>query len=74
MLNGDYIFERYSVALPRKEGDHLSTGVAANEARALRARSHIAYIKPDCGKPECVHRTVLFSLFVYCTCIVNFYL
>ncbi len=33
----------YSVALPYKEGDDL-TGVAANEARALRARSHMALV------------------------------
>ncbi len=39
-------FEKYmySVALPCKEGDVVQIGVWANEARALRARSHMALV------------------------------
>ncbi len=49
VLNGGYTFEKYSVALPYKEGDVMLTGLAAKEARALRALSH------GSGKPDCAH-------------------
>ena len=45
MLKGGYTFEKYSVALPiRKVMPH---GVAANEARALRARSPMALVSQN---------------------------
>ncbi len=47
MLNSDYTFEKYSLALPYKEVDDTYTGVAANEARALRARSHMALVSQN---------------------------
>ncbi len=39
MLNCDYKFEKYSVAVPYKEIDDTKTDLVAKEARALRARS-----------------------------------
>ncbi len=47
MLRGGYSFEKYSVALPYREGDELSTDVVANEARALRARSYMALVSQN---------------------------
>ncbi len=49
MLKGGYTFEEYSVAVPYKEVDDTETGVAANEARALRARSHMAALVSQNG-------------------------
>ena len=42
MLKGGYA--KYFVALPYREGDDLYTAVPANEARVLRARSHMALV------------------------------
>ncbi len=36
MLNGGYAFEKYSVALPYKEGDDTKTGLVVTEAGDLR--------------------------------------
>ena len=47
MIKGGYNFEEYSVVLPYKQGDDINTGVAANEARALRARSHMALVSQN---------------------------
>ncbi len=47
MLKGGYNFEKYSVALPYKEVDDTQTGVAANEARALRVRLHMALVSQN---------------------------
>ncbi len=44
MLKGGYTFQKNSVALPYWE---VHTGVAANEARALRAHSHMALISQN---------------------------
>ncbi len=44
MLKGGYTFQKYSVASPYKEVDDTKTGVAANEARALRAHSQMALV------------------------------
>ncbi len=41
------IFEKYSVALPYKDVDDTKTGLAAKEARALRAHSHMAQVSQN---------------------------
>ena len=45
MLKGDYTVEKYSIILPYKD-----LGVGANEARALRARSHMALVSQNWAK------------------------
>ena len=48
MLNCSYTFEKYSVALPYKEGDDTKTGLVAKETRALRTRSHGSSQNVEC--------------------------
>ena len=55
MLKGCYNFEKYSVDLPYKDVEDTQTGVTANEARASRARSHMALISQNGDIRPLVH-------------------
>ncbi len=61
MLKGGYTFEKYSVVSPYTYKETDETGVTANEARALRARSLMALVSQNddmCSDIFCACRKI----------------
>ncbi len=49
MLNSDYTFEKYTVALPDKEGDVMLNGSSSERSQSFACSlTWLWYLKPEC--------------------------